>query len=269
MARFIQCGVKSPIVQQVNLAVENISDSLCGLRILFLTDIHFGKWVPDEHMKTLIDEVMAQAPDLIFFGGDLSDTKDGQRRVICDHLTRLKPPLGMFAVPGNNDWEAFQGDYSTMRKWLDGIGVRLLINETVSLTQPDNARLFIGGLDEPEYGRPDGKSLECEKRTGDVHIVLSHSPYGLDWALTVPKRYPDLALCGHTHGGQFALGNFTVYALGYDHEHAVGKKFFRVRGLDKHDDVTVLTSNGIGFSLMPMRIGAPSEMHIITLTRAI
>ncbi len=71
----------------------------------------------------------------------------------------------------------------------------------------------------------------------------------------------DLALAGHTHGGQ-------VRIFGYGHiiSSLYGSRF--LTGLKYNTaKIPMIVTNGIGTSNKNIRIGAPSEIVIITLYR--
>ena len=102
-------------------------------------------------------------------------------------------------------------------------------------------------------------------------MLLAHSPLALrklpDLRANPVSRklpvLPDLILCGHTHGGQIALGAFTVYNLGY--ERAKGANNFFVTGTRELGGALMVVSNGVGESNLPIRIGAPRQIYLITL----
>ena len=255
-------GSAQPNVREMSLRVSHCAKGLLGKKLLFLTDIHYGRWFSRTATEQLVRRVNALSPDMVLIGGDLADNMADERDVI-DCLAQLRAPMGIACVPGNNDYEAFRGDYAPFRARLEAAGIRLLVNER-SLWSVEGGRLILSGLDETKYGHPDAAVLAFARKPGDLHILLTHSPWALDQVMTTPLC--DLALCGHTHGGQMSLGGLSIYTLGYEREALRKRRYFFVKGDHEVDGMRILVSNGIGYSLMPIRLNAPPEVHLIELT---
>jgi predicted MPP superfamily phosphohydrolase len=139
---------------------------------------------------------------------------------------------------------------------LSSAGVRLLTNETVGLRAP-HQDVTIAGLDDPIRGNPRGEILDG---VAGIRIVLMHAPDGL---LAIGERHFDLALCGHTHGGQVALpwGMMPYLPAGkLSRAHPVG--LYR---LGPGGNRALLVSRGVGCSTIPIRVCSPSQVHLLTL----
>lgn len=245
----------------MNLKSPHVPRGLTGKKVLFATDLHYGRWMGDKPMGRIVDLMLEQNADLILLGGDLAEGLEAQRRLCRRHLPRLKAPMGLFCVPGNNDWEAVKGDYRLWGRMLAEAGVTLLVNRRVYLAA-EGGRLALSGLDESKYGRPDPAVVQAPLDENDLHLLLTHSPWALAPLLRDGGRV-ELALCGHTHGGQIALGACSALAMGY--RHIKDRPYFFMSGDHVVGEVRVLVSNGIGCSLMPLRIGAPPQLHLIRL----
>ena len=82
---------------------------------------------------------------------------------------------------------------------------------------------------------------------------MAHEP---DIAMRVPERV-SLMLSGHTHGGQVRLFGYSpVVPSRYGNRFAYG----HVR-----ERCDVIVSGGLGCSIMPLRIGVPPEIVLVTL----
>lgn len=257
---FMRFRDAQPGICRVSLRVPGLCPGLVGRRLLFVTDIHHGRWFSREAVSRLLARLAPLGADLVLLGGDLADDEPHERAVLAQ-LARLRAPLGAFCVPGNNDYEAFGGDYAPFRAMLKAANITLLVNERAELPVP-GGRLVVSGLDDAKYGKPDARVLAFDKRPGDFHLLLAHSP----WALSqVPDNPPALALCGHTHGGQWAIGRLTPYSLGYEWRQRRRGPLL-VTGEHQVGHMKVVVSNGIGFSLLPIRMGAPGQVHLVELT---
>lgn len=253
-------GAQPRIVRQ-HLTIDHLPRGLVGKQILFITDIHHGRWFSRGAMARLIERLAPLQPDLILLGGDIADNVADEARAIS-LMASLRAPMGTYCVPGNNDYEAFGGDYARFGRMLAEAGIELLVNER-RVMPVDGGRLILTGLDESKYGLPDKRVLAFERRPGDLHILLTHSPWALDRVMDAPAA--DIALCGHTHGGQIALGPLTPYAIGYERDQLRRRQYFFISGHHVVRSMHILVSNGIGYSLLPIRFGAPPEVHMLSL----
>jgi predicted MPP superfamily phosphohydrolase len=178
--------------------------------------------------------------------------------VRASYIDRLAPLLanvparfGKFGVLGNHDLRA---DSAAVVEALSHAGVRMLDNEHVRLPAPYD-ELTLCGLDDPTRGRPQPE-LALDPVDG-IRIVLMHSPDGL---AHIARRQFGLALCGHTHGGQVTLpGGAPLHVPGG----SLNRRFHSGRfELDSGDGGTLIVSNGVGCSTIPVRLFAAPEVHL-------
>ena len=92
----------------------------------------------------------------------------------------------------------------------------------------------------------------------EVVILLVHTP---DYIEDVSVANTDLALAGHTHGGQVRVfGVAPVLNSHYGNRFLTGLAYNTAK-------IPLIITNGIGTSQLPIRIGAPAEVVMITLHR--
>ena len=87
-------------------------------------------------------------------------------------------------------------------------------------------------------------------------IALAHQP---DTLALIPEGGAFLAIAGHTHGGQIALPTRNINPA------RVYTRY--VAGPYVEDGSTLYVSRGIGVGAVPLRVGAPPELDLITLRR--
>lgn len=233
------------------LSLTGTPEWLRGRTLLFASDFHLR---PRMDPKPIASQMAACRADMILLGGDYADRKDQALRLF-DALRPLRAPLGVYAVAGNNDVEAF-GDLSALRAAVERFGGRLLVNEGVSVSL-DGGTLRIAGVDEYRYGAPSFDGLFPDP--GDYQILLSHYPI-------LPKgEPPDLMLTGHTHGGQFNFLGLTPFAIGFERIGSQrGLAPAMVSGARRFGQTMLVVSKGIGASRIPLRIGVRAEIHRLT-----
>ena len=231
-----------PVPERV--AIDGAPDWLRGTRILFVSDVHLRRGVNGARLEAFIDQLIATGADMLLLGGDYAESSRDCLRFFRA-LKRAKFPLGIFAVPGNNDTR----NLDALRRGAAESGVSLLINRCLKVHLP-GGELEIGGCDEHMYGSPQTRNLFSGG--GSYRILLSHFP-------APPECECDLMLSGHTHAGQLNLCGITPYSIGIEREY----RLMAVRGLQKIGGMQLFISNGIGVSRLPLRIGAEPRITLL------
>jgi uncharacterized protein len=224
------------------------------LRLAFASDFHVG---PTLHARLLADAFAALADaeaDLLLLGGDFVSFHARYVDRMIEGVTRLRAPLGKFAVLGNHD---LLGDDEYIVRRLGEAGVTTLVNANVRLAAPHDD-VWVCGLDDWDEGTPDAE--EAFRGAHGTRVVIGHQP---DALLAIADRPFDVAFFGHVHGGQFLLRNREPAIR---HRGPVSKLY--MHGGVFHvgvSDAPVLVSRGIGTSTLPLRRHADPQVHICTL----
>ena len=124
------------------------------LRLAFASDLHAGRMTPTRTIASACEALMESQPDLILLGGDFVCSLTEELALILPILRRLRAPCGVFAVMGNHDHCA-NADVITAE--LEGIGIRVLRNRSVSLAAPFENVLLVG-LDDHLCGLEIGRA---------------------------------------------------------------------------------------------------------------
>lgn len=231
-----------------DLPVAGLPQALAGLRVGLLTDIHRSRWVSHEDVDAAVQRLMRARPDLVVLGGDYVTW--GDRRFVApaaESLSGLSAPHGVFAILGNHD------DDHDMPAALTARGISVLRDARTRLTIR-NESLELAGI---RFWTKRAADIATVLRgaTGAV-ILLAHDPRRLTEAaaLGVP-----LVLSGHTHGGQVVLPALGAIAA---------QKFPVVSGIGRQDRTTLFVSRGVGTVYVPVRVGCPPEVAVLTLRSA-
>lgn len=232
-------------VTTTTVVVPRLPAALSGLRVGLLTDLHRSQWVSDADVREAAREVMRLQPDLILLGGDY--VTFGDRRYIepaAEALSDLNAPHGVFAVLGNHD------DDRDVPSALHRRGIEVL-RDTRTQLRIRNERLELIGI---RYWTKRASEIALAGR-GAVGpaILLAHDPRRLieASALNIP-----LVLSGHTHGGQVVLPVVGAIAA---------RRFPVVSGLAALGDSRMFVSRGVGTVYVPVRLGCPPEVALLTL----
>jgi hypothetical protein len=247
---------RTPAVRRINVPIPNLPPALAGLRIAQFSDLHVGPTIKGRFVARVADRINAEQPDLIAFTGDLAD---GSVEPLAPHtaaLAGLSAPLGVFFCTGNHEY------YSGIEQWTAHacrLGFEVLVNEG-RLLDRDGAGIGVAGVTDFSAGEiapahasaPD--IAHADIADADLRILLAHQPRSIEAASTAGFH---LQLSGHTHGGQFVPWNFAVL---------LQQPY--VAGLHQFRDTWIYIHRGTGYWGPPLRLGAPSEIALLTLTRA-
>lgn len=223
------------------------------LRVVFASDFHAGPLTHPSLLDDACHAIEALRPELVLLGGDFVSYHGRHVDPLARRLACIEAPLGKYAVLGNHDLLA---DDEYLVEQLGDAGVRVLVNESVRLDGQQEG-LALCGVDDPVQGEMDASRAFRDTAADDARLLLMHAPEGL---LEVKERF-DLALCGHTHGGQVALPNgWPIRMPGPRINRRFSRGHFRLR-----DGGQLIVSRGIGCSQLPLRLFAAPEVHVLTL----
>lgn len=206
------------------------------IRVLFISDVHNRRI-----KKTGFNEI--GTVDAVIIGGDFCDRRTSQ--VKLEKNLQLLQTIGpVYFVWGNNDREFGE---QKLRQLFAKYAVTVVENDAIQLANCVNT-IWISAIDDTSTKNYDfPKALEkCNKM--DVVLFVSHNPQVFYKALQIKK--PSLLFGGHLHGGQIRLGKYGIHPHGS----------YSIR-----NGVPTLISNGYGTTLLPMRLGAKPQLHVVDI----
>ena len=174
-------------VTRVDLTSSKLEESLT---VVVLADIQTDS--PGKYEQRVLSIAAAERPDLILLAGDYIQVWDPDQyqqestelnRIF--HEANLTPPLGIYAVRGNTEWNNWKDIFQ-------GLEV-MTFEESETL---DLGPALLTGLSWQDSVNPSFKVTGGDK----YHIVLGHSPN-----FSLGEIDGDLLLAGHTHVGQVQL----------------------------------------------------------------
>jgi predicted MPP superfamily phosphohydrolase len=144
--------------------------------------------------------------------------------------------------------------------------VRVLANESVVFEKADGSMIRLTGVDDPRTKR-DRLKLALSEPPEARHlytILLAHAPSVVD--RFDETTHADLILCGDTHGGQVVLP-FIGPLAGRPKllKYRCGWFDLRMQQTTRTVKPRLFVSCGFGTSGLPIRLGAPAELHLFTL----
>ncbi len=247
------------------IASADLPQDANHLRIVYLSDIHWGFWYSDGDAAGLINRINGLRPDLVLFGGDYAT--DHASAVQFFHLVQALPDIraryGVYGVIGETDCGETLFEQTQLRDAMTAANVIPLVNRTETI-QIGSSRIIVAGLDDITKGTPDLRSLARSVSASDYVIFLAHNPSVISDAQQATDRsgslgWFDLGLFGHTHGGQM------MYFSGMLEIAPDVPERYRSGWLTENRS-TMLISRGVGTSVVPMRLLCTPQIHLIELT---
>lgn len=231
--------------------------ALDGLKIVFLSDIHYGSLFKEDRVRKLADRVNALEPDLILLGGDYGEDSDG-----AVEFFRLRPGFrakyGVLAALGNHDRTLPESNLQAVQAVMRENGVIPLVNDVWTLNR-DGQTVAFASVDDCFNGFPDLEKVAALCSGADFTLFFPHNPDILPSVYALPGGpFYQLALCGHTHGGQVALFGHSLHASS-DYGDRYRSGWYHENGTD------ILVSNGVGTSWLPVRLGARPQIHLLVM----
>ncbi len=190
--------VLSLSVDRKRLAIPRLPAELEGLTIAHISDLHMTGRVGVEFYDAATRAVNDLRPDVIFITGDIVE-RESCWPWLPDTVGRLCAPLGVFFILGNHDLFV---DASRTTDLLQDAGLTSLSGRTLR-AQWNGAPVLLLGNEQPWRPAADVKALGPHRASdGEFRLAACHSPDQFSWCC---RAGVDLALAGHTHGGQVQL----------------------------------------------------------------
>ncbi|HMB99092.1 MAG TPA: metallophosphoesterase [Balneolaceae bacterium] len=244
------------VVNEITYPVQkHLAEDFEPLKIVHISDLHADRFTTPFKTTRYIEKVNSLKPDLVLFTGDLITAGDDHIEEGADAIGNIDATYGTYAVMGDHDY--WQGE-QVITDALTQRGVTVLRNQTERFTHK-NKQIGLTGITElyskklipselQELFEPDDND--------DYKIVFSHQATTRIIDLAEEHNF-QLVLGGHTHGGQIRIPVF-FYPLTpvlLETEYVKGKKWF--------DDLLLNVNSGLGYTLAPLRYGAPAQISLV------
>ena len=261
--------LKALRVTKMTVNVPNLPPALQGTRLSFFSDFHLGRFGTSQRaILQAIDLAASFNADLTILAGDYVDARHTPEHE--ELLTRFKTHKNVIAVLGNHDYARGPTHLNKTVAILELVGAKVLRNEALRV-HLKRTSFWLVGLDDPFTLRDNYELARSDIPSGCPPLLLvAHAP--------VLSAFGDLGrvsliLCGHTHGGQIRL---------LPSGDVPGKRLLRWivresgprrdpdlhRGVHSLGATTIVISDGLGVSLLPVRFRTRPQLLLLTLSSA-
>ncbi|MFQ5816483.1 MAG: metallophosphoesterase [Terriglobia bacterium] len=289
-------------VEAVSVPILNLPPALDGLRLVQLTDVHASAYMPVSEIDRVVAMASELDADLVFHTGDFITSRGDPLDTAIDTLARVRGRYGLFGCLGNHEIYAVAETRATRR--FTRHGCKILRGEA-QVIEIRGARLNLIGVDYQRQprgparkrgaGRDPSRALGASPedyrdyflrgieplvRRDMPNILLTHNPNPFRRAAELGI---ELTLAGHTHGGQVQVeildsrlspARFITRFISGLYSLPSGQAALAAEAVSTGHRPRVTghcflyVSRGIGTIGMPVRLGAPPEITLLTLSRA-
>ncbi|RAX52239.1 hypothetical protein CCY99_07555 [Helicobacter sp. 16-1353] len=236
---------KMPNITTQTIEIKNLKKDMS---ILVISDLHLSKLITSKKVEKIISLANSTNPDIIVLLGDIIDDREENIRDSLDLLKNLKAKYGVYFVLGNHEF--ISNAYRSL-EIIDNLGITTLVNNSVVIDDDINL-IGLSDMSGFRFGylEPDVTKAMQNTIPSLPNIMLSHQPNTID----ILDSNIDLLLSGHTHGGQIFPFSFIVY---------LANPF--LSGLKTINDIQIYITKGASVAVTYGRVGAESEINLITL----
>lgn len=240
-----------------------------SIRIALISDMQLGPYKRAEFMERVVRKISTEKPDLLFIAGDLIDNTGGglPELEFLNPIRELTDQIPVYAVNGNHEYGLFTTKdidkararpnmSEAIKMKMESLGAHYLVNELESLTV-NSESFYLFGADEFWTRKLDLSALDKRSKLSVPTIALLHNP-AATWSLV--GQGIDLALMGHTHGGQIRLP--FIGPLGRA-DNVIPARWYK--GWYTFENLKVFVTSGIGESGARARLFNPPEIVYLTI----
>jgi predicted MPP superfamily phosphohydrolase len=242
-------------IKNVKVPIKDLPKEFEGFKIVQISDLHVGPTIKKSYVERVVKLANEADADIVCLTGDMIDGEVAGLHAEIAPIQQIQARHGKFYVLGNHEyyWDAMGWKTS-----IENLGFQPLLNANANVAV-NGRSMKIVGLTDPAAGQFKLEKPNFERALGgvlkeDFKILLVHQP---QYAKEAETWNFQLQLSGHTHGGQFFP--WTLIAKGVHKYNS---------GLEKLKELSIYVSVGTGYWGPPIRLGAPSEVTLLTLTNA-
>lgn len=239
------------IIKEHKIYNNNIPDSFHGIKIIHVSDIHYGRTILKDELNNLAININKLKPDIVIFTGDLIDKdtilKKEDKKNIINYLKKINTTIGKYAITGNHDYQ-FK-EYESILLESDFIN----LDDSYDIVYHKSYDpIMIAGLKTYLSSKKsiDDRMININTYIADnkdngpkFKILMMHEP---DLINDVQIDNFNLVLAGHSHNGQVRLPIIGATILPAKAKEYY-KEFYKIKNTDLY------ISSGVGTSTINFR----------------
>ena len=236
-------GTKGLKIKEYKVIDENLPNEFYGLKIVHISDIHYGFFYGKEELKKLIQKINSLNADIVVFTGDLIDTNidESDQNDIIEILKGISAKK--YSIIGNLDNKDIYQNIMSKSGFMD-------LNDKFDIIYSKLDKILIAGsssnLNSNTNINEKLKDTYEYINQNDIKfkILLMHEP---DFIKDLNNEVFNLILAGHSHNGQVKIPFIGVLKTPNG-----SKKYYK----EYYETIygKLYISGGIGTSVLPIRL---------------
>ena len=244
-------------VKEYSIKNSDISDEFYGLKIIHISDIHYGYHFNKEKLKKVVMKINELKPDIVVLTGDLinNEISNIQEEEMKEELSKIEVSIGKYAIKGNHDYNFQNWEYI-----IESCGF-INLNDDYNIIHGNNSNIMISGVSTNLYGENNindklSASKEyLENNNINYKILLMHEP---DYVNDINDLSYDLILAGHSHNGQIRIPFIgAIYTPKGAKQYY--KEYYRINNNDMY------ISSGLGNTVINLRLSNQPSINFYRL----
>lgn len=179
-------------INEVAIYDSNLNEAYHGLKIVQLSDTHYGRTTTMDNIKKVVKEINKLNPDIVIFTGDLLDNKnikEEEKQELIKNFQNINAKLFKFAVIGDYD-ATYESTYE-----------EILNKSSFTLLNNTNKLVYYNSTTPLNFiGLTNTNDIKDLYNNDYYNITLIHKP---DYIKDITNT--NLAFAGHSLGGQIRL----------------------------------------------------------------
>lgn len=238
-------GPKGIYIKEYKVSSDKITSEKDGLKILQISDIHYGSTVNDNDIIKIRKKANEAKADIVVFTGDLIDEdykiEDNEKDLLKKELKKINAELGKYYVIGEEDFD----EAKTILNYAEFIDLN---NNPQSIYSEDNTPiLLVDKSINKDY-------ITSEENSTYFKILAIHNPDDFEKF----KNYNfDIAIAGHTHNGQINIPKIKDLFISSKYK----------KDYQKINNTNLYINAGIGTSGIKIRLFNHPTMNLYRLNK--
>ena len=247
-------------ISKYEISFNDLPQEFDGTKILHISDLHSKVFGLDN--QQLYDNIKEIDPDYIMITGDMVNASDTNFDIFYNLAQEIGSEYETYFIVGNHELALSNKDYNTIVKTITDFGIKVLDNETITLTKNGQTINLHGMWFNSKYYFDDVFTIDTMEKImgtddGGFDILLTHNPKYID---VYADWGAEITLTGHVHGGMVRL----PFVGGiFSPERTLFPKYDK--GIYTTDSNYMLVSRGLGRGLNGFRLFNKPELGVVVL----
>lgn len=245
-------------VREYRVKNNKIPNSFNGLKIIQLSDLHYGSTMTLKDVKKIVKLTNARKPDIVVFTGDLisKDYKlsSKEQENLTQELKKITYTLGKYSILGDEDKDTISTIYNQSN-------FTLLNNEYDLIYKDDNNPILLVGLNSLKNSQDIEKAYSYfkeETHNSNIYtITILHEPDAVENI----SYNTDLFLAGHSHNGNIQIPFINYPIIKYENAIKYNKEYYKLNNSELY------ISSGLGTNKVDIRLFCRPSINFFRISQ--